>query len=76
MDRHWCHWPGCEQQIPPRLWGCGKHWGMLPKHLQTKILDAYRYGQEISKTPSCEYIAAAREARNWIMEHCQPKAIK
>lgn len=63
---HWCHWPGCDKQVPPRLWGCQKHWFMLPLEIRNKILGAYVKGQEISKAPSRRYIEAALEARQWI----------
>lgn len=63
---HHCHWPGCERCVPPAMWGCAKHWFMLPKHLRDRIWRAYRPGQEISKTPSMEYIEAAEAAQAWI----------
>lgn len=66
MDKHTCHWPGCKSQVPPRLWGCKKHWFMLPKHLRDKVWSAYVPGQEISKTPSPEYVRVAEEVQAWI----------
>ena len=66
---HHCHWPGCEVNVPPRLWGCKFHWFLLPKELRSKIWRAYRSGQEITKTPSPEYIAVAREVQEWIREN-------
>ena len=62
---HHCHWPGCEIQVPPALWGCRKHWFQLPKRLRDLIWNAYEPGQEIM-TPSDEYIDAAKEVQNWI----------
>ena len=38
---HTCHWPGCKKQVPPAMWGCKKHWFMLPKHLRDRIWAAY-----------------------------------
>lgn len=58
---HHCHWPGCDAQVPPAMWGCRKHWFSLPKTLRDKIWDAYRPGQEINMTPSREYVQVARE---------------
>lgn len=66
---HHCHWPGCSTPVPPRLWGCRKHWLALPAELRAKIWDAYRPGQEITKTPSDEYITVAQEVRRWVLAH-------
>jgi hypothetical protein len=65
-DGHHCHWPGCERKCPPEAWGCYEHWRKLPKAIQVRIWRAFQPGQEKSKTPSAEYIAAAREAQDWI----------
>lgn len=48
------------------MWDCRKHWFALPKPLRDKIWRTYVPGQEITKTPSVEYLAAAREAQDWI----------
>lgn len=66
MTEHTCHWPGCSTAVPPRMWGCQPHWYRLPKALRDRIWQTYRPGQEISKTPSADYIAAAREVQEWI----------
>jgi hypothetical protein len=64
--------------VPPKLWGCRRHWFRLPARLRAKIWAAYRPGQEITKDPSPEYIQAAREVRDrclaWIREH-EPKGL-
>lgn len=65
---HACHWPGCEQQVPPAMWGCKAHWFSLPTSLRNRIWAAYTPGQEIRFDPSPEYIAAAEEAQRWISE--------
>lgn len=65
---HACHWPGCEQQVPPAAWGCRPHWYKLPKEIRARIWAAYRVGQETTKTPSADYIAAARAAQAWIAD--------
>lgn len=67
--RHTCHWPGCEKVVPPAMWGCKKHWYRLPQHIRSRIWNAFRPGQEKSKTPSAEYVAAAREAQDWIKQY-------
>jgi len=63
---HTCHWPGCKTQVAPALWGCKKHWFMLPMRLRNRILATYVSGQEITKTPSEEYVAAAKDVQKWI----------
>lgn len=66
---HHCHWPGCERKVPAAQWGCYPHWMRLPKYLRDKVWAAFRPGQEITKTPSAAYIAAARELQQWIKEN-------
>jgi hypothetical protein len=71
---HKCHWPGCNQQVPPALWGCLFHWRKLPATLHKKIWDAYRVGQEKflegkGPIPTREYLEVAREVQEWIKEN-------
>ncbi|MEX2599293.1 MAG: hypothetical protein WD533_06520 [Dehalococcoidia bacterium] len=66
---HTCHWPGCNRQVPPAMWGCSPHWFRLPKYLRDRIWRSFRPGQEVTLTPSREYLAAVREAQQWIEEH-------
>lgn len=70
---HGCHWPGCTKAVPPAAWGCKKHWMRLPYYLRTKIWDAYRPTQEISKTPSREYVSVAHEVQAWIEKNTSPQ---
>jgi hypothetical protein len=63
---HECHWPGCGKQVPPAMWGCKKHWFMLPASLRARIWRAYRPGQEKDLDVSDEYFAVAREVQRWI----------
>ena len=63
---HHCHWPACNRQVPPAVWGCKPHWYALPKEIRTAIWRTFRPGQEVTQTPSREYIAAARAAQDWI----------
>lgn len=63
---HHCHWPNCNTPVSPKMWGCKKHWFTLPKRLRDRIWATYVPGQEISKTPSKEYIAVAKEVQEWI----------
>lgn len=62
---HTCHWPGCEREVPPNMWGCAPHWYKLPKDLRDRIWAAYVPGQEITKTPSAAYLEVAREAERY-----------
>jgi hypothetical protein len=34
---HHCHWPGCEVPVPPAMWGCRRHWYMLPADIRRLI---------------------------------------
>jgi hypothetical protein len=67
--KHTCHWPGCNKEVAPSLWGCSKHWYTLPINIRVKIWRTYMPGQEITKTPSIAYIEAAKEAQDWIKEY-------
>jgi hypothetical protein len=51
---------------------CRAHWFALPKAIRNEIWRTYRKGQEISKDPSPEYLAAARSAFSWIATRGQP----
>lgn len=64
--RHHCHWPGCKAQVPPAMWGCKKHWYMLPLGLRNKIWAAYQPGQEVTMRPSERYVEIAKETQEWI----------
>lgn len=63
---HKCHWPGCDLAVPPAMWGCKAHWFSIPKRLRDEIWRTYRRGQEVTKTPSDEYIEAAWAVQRWI----------
>lgn len=67
--RHCCHWPGCQRQVPPAMWGCKPHWFALPAELRRRIWQTYRPGQEQDQRPSADYVAAARAAQDWIRAH-------
>jgi len=68
MIKHYCHWPGCPTEVPPKLWGCKTHWFKLPKYLRARIWATYRPGQEIDKNPSPEYLTVAKDVQRWIQE--------
>jgi hypothetical protein len=65
-QKHHCHWPDCTKAVPPAMWGCSAHWFALPAALRARVWATYRAGQEITKTPSPEYINVAREVQEWI----------
>jgi hypothetical protein len=48
--------------VVPGLLMCGPHWVMVPPDLRRAVLDTYEEGQEVTKTPSREYLAAAEAA--------------
>lgn len=67
--RHHCHWPGCEKQIPPAMWGCSTHWFKLPADLRAGIWATYVPGQEVNGTPSEKYLEVAKKVQDWIAQH-------
>lgn len=67
--KHHCHWPGCNAQVPPAMWGCKAHWFRLPKALRDRIWETYRPGQEKTMSPSDAYLEAADAVQAWIREH-------
>lgn len=66
--KHHCHWPGCEKQVPPAMWGCSQHWFKLPAALRSKVWATYRPGQEINGTPSAAYVEVAKEVQQWVKD--------
>ena len=65
---HHCHWPGCEKQCPPAMWGCKGHWFKLPAMLRARVWATYVPGQEVTATPSAEYLKVAGMVQQWIKE--------
>lgn len=59
---HTCHAKGCRREVRPSLLMCLAHWRLVPKPLQLAVWKHYRPGQEITKDPSEEYLAAMRTA--------------
>lgn len=70
---HHCHWPGCQRQVPPAMWGCRPHWYALPAAIRAQIWRTYAPGQEQAGTPSGAYVKAARAAQDWIAQHLAAK---
>lgn len=70
MPKHYCHAIDCIAIVPPKLLMCAKHWRMVPRDLQMAVYREYVPGQEITKTPTQAYLAAAAAAINavWAKE--------
>ena len=66
--KHHCHWPGCNRQVPPAMWGCTPHWYALPDNLRKQIWQTFQPGQEVNGTPSRAYLDVAREVQAWIAQ--------
>jgi len=64
--KHHCHWPGCNKQVPPAMWGCSFHWFKLPVALRNRVWLTFKPGQEIAGTPTKEYIQVVKEVQDWI----------
>jgi len=67
--KHTCHWATCRQEVPPKLWGCKKHWFKLPKRLRDAVWRTYSPGQENRKDPSQEYLDVTDEIDQWAKEN-------
>jgi hypothetical protein len=59
---HRCHAIGCDVEVHPSLLMCRRHWFMVPKPLRKDVWRLYQKGQEVTKEPSREYLAAAKAA--------------
>lgn len=59
---HRCHATGCLKAVPPEMWGCRRHWFMVPKKIRDEIWRTYRPGQCDDLKPSGAYLRAARSA--------------
>lgn len=66
---HRCHHPDCIVVVPPVMLACPKHWRQLPGSLKGRIWQNYRQGQEVTKIPTPQYLAAARDCVTWWREH-------
>jgi hypothetical protein len=61
---HRCHAEGCTRRVPPNLLMCKPHWFMVPSAVRDEVWATYRRGQEITKTPTDEYMVAYHKAVN------------
>lgn len=71
---HGCHWPGCDKQVPPAMWGCPAHWFKVPLTLRRRLWAAYLVKQEDTLTPSEGYLRVAQEIQAWIVGYLKEKA--
>lgn len=62
MPIHTCHAKDCTKRTPEAMFMCRPHWFMVPKAMRDEIWRLYVPGQEISKTPTREYVEAAKKA--------------
>lgn len=58
-QEHHCHAIGCDAVVPPVMHMCLRHWKMVPQPVQKLIWHHYKPGQEITKTPSVDYLCVA-----------------
>jgi hypothetical protein len=65
---HRCHALGCTVPVPPQMLMCRTHWFKVPKPLRQAVWSLYQRGQEVTKTPTPEYLAAARRAIDAVAE--------
>lgn len=59
---HTCHATGCKANVPPEMWGCRRHWFMVPPDIRRRIWATYRPGQCDDMNPSENYLRAAKAA--------------
>ena len=59
---HTCHATACEETVPASMWGCRRHWFMVPKAIRDRVWATYRAGQEDDWEPSKAYLRNAKEA--------------
>jgi predicted DNA-binding protein (MmcQ/YjbR family) len=59
--QHHCHAEKCKTVVKPSMFMCRKHWYMIPENLRKRVWNTYVPGQEITKTPTLEYLEVTRE---------------
>lgn len=64
--RHRCMWPDCAVLVPLAMWGCARHWSLLPATLRKRIGRAYRDGVNNDTHPTRAYVDAHRAALEWV----------
>lgn len=74
--KHKCHWPGCDKEVPPAMWGCSYHWFKIPIKARRAIWKNYRPRQEIDLKPSKEYLDVTIKVERWIVKNYKPDGEK
>lgn len=64
--KHTCHALGCQVSVPPEMLMCRRHWFMVPKAIRDRVWSSYRRGQCDDKSPSREWLKAAKEAIRYV----------
>lgn len=59
---HHCHAMQCQTPCKPEYLMCGRHWRMVPFHLQSAVYNAYRPGQCDDMNPSTSWWKASDNA--------------
>ena len=47
---------------------CKRHWYMVPSHMRNAVWATYVPGQEVTKTPTLDYLEAAMAAINAVAD--------
>lgn len=68
MTAHTCHATGCTKKVPPKMFMCRSHWYKLTQNMRSDIWANYIPGQEITKSPTDEYLQVARTAIKYLEE--------
>jgi len=62
---HTCHHPNCNVSVPPKMLACRAHWFQLPLDIRNRVWEVYVPGQEITKTPSPEYLEVIAQVQEY-----------
>lgn len=68
IDNHHCHAKGCKTKVPPEMLMCKDHWGMVPRSIQKRVWAHYRPGQCEDMKVTKDWLKAAQEAIQAVVE--------
>lgn len=71
-----CHATGCQLKVLTSKLFCRSHWFALPKELRDRVWATYVPGQEKTKQPSREYVAAVRAAQDYLRDQVGKEVIR
>jgi hypothetical protein len=60
--RHECHAAKCRKPVAEKLLFCPRHWRKLSRRMKAEIWRTYVPGQEVTKTPTLEYLVVQQLA--------------